>query len=63
MLSIFKSKQKLRESEPPILRIQSSVYPEGYGSMEQFNSAWQNIHDEAYRMYRQNQMEQKQSLN
>jgi len=29
------------------LRIQSSVYPEGYGTMEHFNSAWQNIYAEA----------------
>lgn len=29
------------------LKLQSSVYPEGHGTMEHFNLAWKSIYDEA----------------
>jgi len=41
------------------LRIQSSVYPEGYGTMEHYNSFWQEVHNKVFKMYRERNLEER----
>lgn len=43
------------ETKP--LKIQSSVYPEGHGTLDQFNDSWKTISNESFKMYRERNIE------
>jgi AraC-like DNA-binding protein len=59
MLSIFKPKSRPKPTFSKSPAIQSSVYPEGYGTQEHFNSMWQHAHNEVFKMYREQNLEEK----